>query len=180
MCLTDDDALAEQLRELRNHGQSGPGRFGRASGNHRMSELAAAVGVVQMGRLAGIVERRAALAARYEQGFASLPLALQQSAPGTRANRQTLGVVLSAAHGAGERDRVIAELGQRGVQAGLLSHAVHRLPHMARYAEAAQRQGRSLETSARIVANGLALPLYPSMSPEQQQQVIDAVHAVVR
>jgi dTDP-4-amino-4,6-dideoxygalactose transaminase len=51
---------------------------------------------------------------------------------------------------------------------------------MARYAEAAARQGRSLEISARIVANGLALPLYPSMSPEQHQQVIDAVHAVIR
>jgi perosamine synthetase len=179
MCLTDDDALADALRELRNHGQVAPGRFGRASGNHRMSELAAAVGVVQMGRLAGIVEARAALGARYEQAFASLPISLQQSAPGSIANRQTLGVVLGGERAPGERDRVIEELGRRGVQAGLLSHAVHRLPHMARYAQAAQRQGRGLEASARIVAHGLALPLYPSMSPAQQQQVIDAVHAVI-
>ncbi|HEX2678710.1 MAG TPA: aminotransferase class I/II-fold pyridoxal phosphate-dependent enzyme, partial [Polyangiales bacterium] len=62
MCLTDDDALAATLAQLRNHGQVSPGVFARASGNHRMSEIAAAIGSVQMKRLDGIVSGRRALA----------------------------------------------------------------------------------------------------------------------
>ncbi len=176
MCLTDDAVLAQRLRELRNHGQSAPGTFARASGNHRMTELAAAAGVVQMTRLQAIVDARVALAARYQQAFTGLPLSLQHAAPGAQPNHQTFGVVL---HASGERQRVIDALGARGVQAGALSYALHGLPHLAPYAQAAREAGRTFERSARIARDGLALPLFPGMREAEQQQVIDAVQAVL-
>jgi perosamine synthetase len=178
MCLIDDDTLADALRELRNHGQAAPGRFGRASGNHRMSEIGAAIGAVQMTRLTGIVDARRALAARYRQALSGLPLAMQEHAPSAQANHQTLGIVLRA-DARLARDQVIEALAGRGVQAGALSHALHRLPHLAPHAESALREGRSLESSATIASRGLALPLYPAMSHAEQDRVIDAVHAVL-
>jgi len=179
MCLTDDDALAERLRELRNHGQSAPGRFARASGNHRLTELAAAVGSVQMTRLPGIVQARRTLADRYHKGLSGLPITMQQSAPGADANHQTFGVLLAANKGAAERDRVVQALIARGVQAGALSYALHALPQLAACAQAAAEQGRSLATSASIVARGFAIPLYPGLSDAEQDQVIAALHAVL-
>ncbi len=174
MCLTDDPALAERIRELRNHGQAGPGRFGRAAGNERMSEISAAVGVVQMTRLPTILERRRALAARYRQAFAGLPLRMQAAAPGALPNHQTLGVVLDERL---DRDALIARLGERGVQAGLLSYALQSLPQLREAADAAARAGRSLAAAEAIAARGMALPLYPTFAEADQDRVIEALRA---
>jgi perosamine synthetase len=174
MCLTDDPALAERMRELRNHGQAGPGRFGRAAGNERMSEISAAVGVVQMTRLPTILERRRALAARYRASFAGMPLRMQAAAPGALPNHQTLGVVLDEGL---DREALIARLGERGVQAGLLSYALQRLPQLTAAAEAAARAGRSLAAAEAIAARGMALPLFPTLGEAEQDRVIEALRA---
>jgi perosamine synthetase len=178
MCLTDDDALAATLRELRNHGQHAPGRFARAAGNHRMSEIAAAIGCVQMQRLDGIVSARRSLAARYQHALAGLPLRWQRAAAGAEANHQTFGIVLADSAGV-ERDRLIERLAERGVQAGALSHSIHRLPQMQSHAESAASAGRSLASSAQIAARGLALPLYPELTHAEQDQVVDALRAAL-
>jgi dTDP-4-amino-4,6-dideoxygalactose transaminase len=172
MCLTDDAALAERVRELRNHGQAAPARFARAAGNERMSELSAAVGVVQMTRLTTIVEQRRALAARYREGLADLPLRMQAAAPGATPNHQTLGVVLDPGL---DRDALIARLAQRAVQAGLLSYALHRLPQLRDAAEVAARAGRSLQNAEAIAERGMCLPLFPTLTHAEQDQVIAAL-----
>jgi perosamine synthetase len=174
MCLTDDATLAERLRELRNHGQAAPARFARAAGNERMSELSAAVGVVQMTRLATIVEQRRALAARYGEALAGLPLRMQAAAPGASPNHQTLGVVLDAGL---DRDALIARLAQRGVQAGLLSYALHRLPQLSDAGEVAARAGRSLVNAEAIAERGMCLPLFPTLTHAEQDQVVAALRA---
>jgi perosamine synthetase len=179
MCLTDDDALAERLRELRNHGQSGPGRFSRASGNARLTEVAAAMGSVQMQRLAGIVSERRALAVRYAQALAALPVGLQRSAPGALPNHQTFGLLLGPDKTSADRDRVVEALIARGIQAGALSYALHRLPQLAASARAAAGQARSLEASASIATRGFAIPLFPGLDEPDQDKVIAALHAVL-
>lgn len=179
MCLTDDAALADALRELRNHGQSAPGRFGRASGNYRLAEVAAAIGSVQMDRLGEIVSARTRLAARYREAFAGLPVAPQCAAEGAEPNHQTMGLLLPAGRSAVDRDRFVEELGRRGVQAGLLSYAGHLLPQLAAYATAARAAGRALENSAAIATRGFAIPLYPRLPDADQVHVIEAVRAVL-
>src|SRR5262249_48740530 len=154
-----------------------PGRFARASGNHRMSEIAAAIGGVQIERLPAIVAARRGLAARYHVALAGLPLRWQAQAQGAEANHQTFGIVLEGARI--ERDPLSERLGALGVQAGALSHAIHRLPQMQRQAEAAARAGRGLETSARIARHGLALPLYPELGAAEQDRVIEALRAAL-
>jgi perosamine synthetase len=178
-CLTDDPSLADRLRALRNHGQRAPGEFVCAAGNQRMTELAAAIGQVQLEKLAQLCQARRSLA---ESMIRALPqLTFQRTSAGGLANRQTLGALVGPPHqGSAERDRVLAALAARGVQAGKLSYALHTLPQFAAEAAAAARAGRWLATSADIAARGLCLPLFPGMSEDQRDQVITAVTAVLR
>jgi perosamine synthetase len=183
MCLTDDESLAERLRELRNHGQGAPGgvvtpgKFPRASGNHRMSEVGAAIGVEQMKRLDAIVRARRQLTARYQPALESLGLMLQQEPPGAVTNRQTLGVLLPEPCSAAQRDAFIAALEPHGVQAGALTYALNALPHLAALPSA---QATLFPCSESIVRRGLALPLYPGMTEAEQATVVAGVKAALR
>jgi dTDP-4-amino-4,6-dideoxygalactose transaminase len=179
MCLTDDDTVAARLRVLRNHGQSAPGVFERPAGNLRMSEIAAAIGAVQMARLPALVAARRTLGAEYDRALGALGLATQKSAPGAESNRQTLGVLLPPGRTEADRDRVVAALAAQGVEAGRLSHALHRLPHLAICAAAARALGRSLHHSASISARGFALPLHPALAGDEQARVVTALRDVL-
>ncbi|MDB4991074.1 MAG: Bacillosamine/Legionaminic acid biosynthesis aminotransferase PglE [Myxococcaceae bacterium] len=171
-CLTDDDALAEQLRALRNHGQRAPGVFVCAAGNQRMTELAAAIGSEQLKKLSALVSARRRLGAQIQAAF---PGGSFQCASATgEPNQQTLGLLVGPmGEGAATRDRVIAALREGAVQSGPLSYALHTLPQFGQAARAAERAGRSLLVARDIAERGLALPLFPSMSDPQVQTVIE-------
>ncbi len=175
MCVTDDDAIAARLRVLRNHGQATPGEFIEAAENHRLTEMAAAIGIVQMGRLDAIVERRRTLAARYEE---ALPATLlhQRAPAGSSPNHQTYGLLLPEGAGPADRDRAVEALRERGVGAGRLSYALHRLPVIA---QAAGAKPDAFPASASIVDRGLALPLFPRMTDAEQSVVVEEVQRVL-
>jgi perosamine synthetase len=177
MCLTDDPELAECLRELRNHGQASPGNFARASGNYRMSEVAAALGVVQLSRLSGMVEARATLAARYAQAFEPSPLRVQRAPAGARPNYQTYGVLLPEGC---DREQVLLALRALDIEAGKLSYALHTLPQFVSEAHEARELGQAFPHSTALAERGIALPLWPGLSESDQSKVIEAVHAVLR
>jgi perosamine synthetase len=177
ICLTDDPKLADQMRALRNHGQLSAGVFIRASGNYRMTNLAAAIGVIQMARLDELVRARQALAQRY---LDALPkLCFQKLPENALSNYQTFGFLLPEGTSAARRDQVVTALGKAGVQSGILSYALHRIEHLKPAARAAEKAGRSFEASSGIADRGIALPIYPSMSRDDQDRVIQAVGEVL-
>jgi dTDP-4-amino-4,6-dideoxygalactose transaminase len=138
-----------------------------------MTEVAAAIGRVQLAKLSALVDARRAHAARIRAPFSE---ALFQRAPvGGVANGQTLGMLVAEGRGSEERDRLIASLREHGVQAGPLSYALHRLPQLAEAAASARAVGRSLEQARAIAERGVSLPLFPSMSDAQVELVIAAL-----
>jgi len=175
MCLTNDAELAQRLRELRNHGQGVPGVFQRASGNYRLSELAAALGVAQLRRLDSMLIERGRLAARYNEALARFtPQRLPEAA---RSNHQTFGIVLPKGL---RRDTVIGELRALGVEAARLSYALHTLPQFAASARDAAAAGRTFPEATRIAEQGVALPLWPGLSVDEQRHVIASLLSVIR
>ncbi len=125
--LVEDGDQAQRLRSLRNHGMAADGvdrgwqRFVRVGFNYRLSDLAAAVGVVQMGRLDAIVSARRRVAATY------LPLLARVA--GLRVPRgyeladlsfQSLVVEVDQEI---ERDGVIGALGAAGMGASIGGYA---------------------------------------------------------
>ena len=167
MCLTDDEDIAEQLRVLRNHGRLA-NEFIVPAGNFRMTEIAAALGLTQLQRLDEIVGRRREIGSLYREGLGDT-VDLQATPDGARSNYQTFGVVLPQGQ---NRDAFREELRTRGVEAGLLSYAVHELGSFAGHHE-------SLPIAEHIAAHGVALPLYPQMRNTEVQEVIRRVREVL-
>jgi perosamine synthetase len=171
MCLTDDPALAEHLRWLRNHGQRTPGDFVEPSGNHRLTDMAAAIGLVQLDRLDGVVQERGRLAARYRERLPGLTF--QEVPPRARSNHQTIGVRLPDGI---DRDATIATMAAADVQTGRISYALSRVPTVASRALVSSNP----VNAERIVDEALALPAYEGMTDAEQDRVIDALRRVLQ
>jgi perosamine synthetase len=167
MCLTDDDDLADKLRMLRNHGQLG-GEFVVASGNSRMTEIAAALGLSQLKRLDEIVGRRRELASLYARELGG-ELDLQSTPAGAESNYQTFGVILPQGY---NRKSVCEKLHERGVEAGLLSFAIHKLGSFT-------GSDASMPIAEHIAARGIALPLYPQMRNAEAEEVVKSLREVL-
>lgn len=162
--LTDDAELAQTLRVLRNHGQSVPGVFETGSGNYRLSELAAAVGLAQLDKLDAMIARRREHAAAIRAGLPELRF--QRVVEGARGNEQTLGAVLPDGV---DRERFFSGMRAREVQAGILSYDLTAIGTLS---------GLAPNASA-IVARGIALPLYPQMTVAERERVIEATRAAI-
>lgn len=171
MVLTNDGALDESLRTLRNHGQwtdgGGTVCFERASGNHRMTEMAAALGTTQLDHLPRILQSRRSQRASYEKTFGHLRW--QVAAPGTVANHQTVGFV---AESAAEAIRIRAGLRARGVQAGLLGFALGQLPSLGSHR-------KRTPVAEQIEACGVSLPAYCGMSDGTMRRVVRSLGDVL-
>jgi perosamine synthetase len=182
ICLTDDPSLADKLRALRNHGlDPSSGDFILHATNLRMSEIAAAIGTVQMSRLDTMLDARRKLGNRYQASLSPLSsTGLQRAPENALPNFQTFGVILPPHLSGPGRDRVIAELGQHQIQTSLLGHALHRLQPFQRFAPQPAPSHSALPASAAIALRGLALPLFPTMTDSQQDKVVDSLKNVLK
>jgi len=161
MVLCDDPELVEKAVARRNHGMSTQPPYAVAGLNYRMMEVAAAIGRVQIDRLDGFLETRRALAAVYAR---EVPLVRQAAPAGARVNHQTFGVLLPESATVADRDRVVATMRKKGVEAQILSFANQLLPAFAATAQSAP-------VAENVARRGIALPLHPAMSEEDAVQV---------
>lgn len=170
---THDAEFAERMRSLRNHGAegmmgdgSGMADFVRAAWNYRMTDLQGAVLRAQLARTAEFVQAREAMAERYDAAFSALPLHRQTEPAGSQHSFQSY--VLRAER----RDELAAWLLERGVQTRQGTHAIHLLrAYRTRYAPDA------LPGCLDAHRHSIALPIYPTMTREQQAHVIASVVA---
>lgn len=174
---TDDEALADRLRLLRNHGgvrQNGRFRFEAAGFNYRMSDILAAVGLAQLRRLDQILAARRA-------GALWLTARLN-GAPGIRPPAEPLWgghiyqsyVVLL--EGDIDRDRVIGFMADHGIETTIGTYALHAEPFFRR--TFGYRPG-DLPNSYRAYLQTLTLPLYPQLGPEDLERVAGTLERAV-
>jgi perosamine synthetase len=117
MVTTDDDGVADRLRLLRNQGMRQRYRYEVPGHNYRMTDLQAAVGLPQIGRLGRIVERRGEHARRLSAGLGDVPgLTLPRELPGRSHVWHQYTVLVDESL---DRDRVVADLTAAGVGAGV-------------------------------------------------------------
>lgn len=167
---TDDDALADTLRAMREYGWRERYISGIAGMNSRLDPLQAAILRVKLGNLPADTARRQAIAARYNTGLAGLGgLGLPAVRPGA-APVYHLYVVDAGAR----RDELQAKLKERGV--GTLIHypvPVHLQPA---YKDRVAMGPGGLPRTERAAQSVLSLPLYPQLGDAE----VDAVIAAVR
>ena len=170
---TNDPALADRMRCLRNHGAeglmqdgSGMADFVRPAWNYRLTDIQGAVLRAQLGQVDTFVARRQAVAAAYDDAFAGLPLPRQTAAADSSHSFQSY--VARSEH----RDALAGFLLQRGIQTRQGTHAIHLLgAYKERYSE------RALPGCLDAHRHSIALPLYPTLREEQVEHVIASVLA---
>ena len=182
MVMTGRDDWADRLRRLRDHGASISAWARHDSSlaieeylepgfNFRMSDLLAAVGLVQLERLDQIVARRRALAAVYQEalaGYAALQMA--SDPPWGLANFQSFWVVLPDDCSRG-RDDLLVGLLARGILARRGIMAAHLEPAFAGF------ECPALPVTEHLTRRSLLLPLFHTMTESDQGRVVDALRA---
>jgi dTDP-4-amino-4,6-dideoxygalactose transaminase len=169
--VTDDAALSQRMRMLRDHAQSTRYVHAEIGFNYRMDGLQGAVLGIKLKHLPGWTARRTDLAVRYRSRLAGLPLELPATGP-NRTHVWHLFVVLHP-----ERDRLRAMLADQNIQTGLhYPTPVHLQPA---YAHLGYGPG-DYPVTERVSRQCLSLPLFPEMTDEQQDATIDAVADAVR
>ncbi|MBI3746202.1 MAG: DegT/DnrJ/EryC1/StrS family aminotransferase [Chloroflexi bacterium] len=167
---TNDDELADRLRLYRNQGMRSRYEFEILGFNYRMTDLNAAIGLVQLAKLERNTARRQAIAAAYDAGFADLPVRTPVVPDGRTHVYHQYTIDVGPA-----RDAIIAAIKEGGVGADIYYPIpVHRQAYI-------QERGlhADLPVTDRAAAQTIALPMYPAMAPEDRSTVIEVVRAAV-
>lgn len=187
MVTTEDDRLAERIRLMRLHGISrdvwdrytstrpswyyevvAPGY------KYNLTDIAAAMGLVQLGKAQVFQNRREAIARQYHAAFAGHPaleIPLQRHVEDTHAwhlyvlrlNLERLTI---------DRNQFIQEMAQRGVGCSVHFIPLHMQPY---WRERYNLDPTMFPVATREFERVVSLPIYPDMDDSMVQRVIDAV-----
>lgn len=183
MLTTSRADWAERARRLREHSMSvsaaerhtalvSPAEvYDEIGFNYRMTDLQAAVGIVQLGKLQELVFRRRELAARYRETLGAVPGIRMVADPQHGAgNFQSLWIEVGDEYPL-DREQLLEQLADAGVSARRGIMAAHRQPP---YAHSASVR-IPLPVTERLTDRTLILPLYHQLEEREQDVVIDAV-----
>jgi dTDP-4-amino-4,6-dideoxygalactose transaminase len=181
MIVTSDGDVAARLRRLREHGMDVSAaqrhmsrqpvieHYLETGYNYRMTDIQAAVGLVQLGKLRRMVERRRELAARYQEALSAVPGLKTITDPVYgKTNYQSFWVVLPDDYPL-SRDGLLRSLADAGVSARRGIMAAHREPAYADHDHA------ELPVTEYLTYRSLILPLFHEMAVDEQETVISAL-----
>jgi dTDP-4-amino-4,6-dideoxygalactose transaminase len=190
MVVTFDQALAARMRIMRLHGISRDA-FDRFQSRtpawyyeivapgfkYNLTDIAAALGRVQLTRLPGFAARRQQLAARYREELAGLPLILPADAPPGDAHAWHLYVIRLTDDARATRDEVIQSLSDAGIATSVHYVPLHRQPY---WRDRYGLKPEQFPVAERAYQRMISIPLFTAMSDGEQDRVIAALRAAVR
>ncbi len=183
MITTNDQELARRLRTLRNHGIASEWRQREERGtweydmvelgfNYRLPDLSCALGSAQLTRLPEWVERRRAIAARYDSLLAEVHDVRRPVEPeGRRASWHLYPIRLTGDDAESKRAATFTHLRMHGIGVNVHYRPVHlhtyyqRLGYPVDLCPVAEREYKGL----------LSLPMWPGLTDTDQDRVIDLV-----
>lgn len=171
MITTNNDEWADQARMVKKFGMKaveGRPMFTMAGTNYKLSDILGAVGLAQMDKVEKIIERRIELAGNYDRLLQDDERIISPTVEkGVRHNYQTYATYVTVK---GARDRLISDLRDKNIETQIGTYALHLQPSF----EEVKRIG-SLDVSEMLFKNLLALPMSNSMTPDDQQYVVDEI-----
>lgn len=188
MALTNSDEVAHKMALLRSHGitrdtaqmthvPDGPWYYQQIDlgYNYRMTELQAALGGSQMQRLDAFVARRHQLAQRYDQLLAALPVTTPWQHPDSYSGLHLYVIRLHLDNINKSHRQVFEALREQGIGVNLHYIPVHTQPHY-------QRMGFKVgdyPQAEQYYAEAISLPMYQTLSDDQQNQVVAVLQKVL-
>ncbi|MFZ4701669.1 MAG: DegT/DnrJ/EryC1/StrS family aminotransferase, partial [Candidatus Methylumidiphilus sp.] len=188
MALTNDIILAERMALLRSHGitrdpalmthaPDGPWYYQQIDlgFNYRMTDIQAALGISQMERLDEYVARRHALAQRYDELLADMPLTTPWQHPDSYSGLHLYVIRLHLDKINATHRQVFEALREQGIGVNLHYIPIYQQPY---YQAMGFQQGYCPEAE-QYYAEAISLPMYPTLSEAQQVQVVKSLNKVL-
>lgn len=175
--MTDDEEGADLVRALANHGGIAKYRHDVAGFNSRLDGLQAVVLRAKLARLAeGNAARRAA-AARYDELLGDLAAAGRLTLPVTAAGNVHVWHLYVVRVTGADRDAVVGKLNAEGIGAGVHYPApVHLTPAFGHLGHGRGDFPHAEQAADRM----LSLPLFPQITADQQQRVVETLRNALR
>ncbi|MCU1224399.1 MAG: putative PLP-dependent enzyme involved in cell wall biosis [Edaphobacter sp.] len=185
MITTSDPVLAEKLRRRRQHAMSlsdvvrhnakqiASETYDEVGFNFRMTDMQAAIGITQLGRLGDFLQRRRYLAMRYTKAL--LPLSwLQVPFVPSNCHHNYQSYMVRLLDGfALKRDALMQKLLEKKISTRRAIMAIHReLPYRSPH------WNDSLPQTNLVSDTGLILPLFHQMTDADQDYVIESLYAL--
>lgn len=169
MVVTNDAELAARVRHLTTQAKMPDSGYlhDQVGYNYRLTNLAAALGLAQLGRIDDFVAAKQRIAERYDIAFAALPLTLP---PRVRGADSTYWLYSVLTENQEDRDALLIRLNQEGIGARPLWRPLSDQPSF----EGARAVGGAAVARS-LFERGVSLPSSTHLLPSQQQRVIDVV-----
>jgi dTDP-4-amino-4,6-dideoxygalactose transaminase len=177
---TDDPDIAARLHSIRSHGASTSDlhryrsktvqfeEYRELGYNYRMTDIQAAIGLVQMRKLDSILAERRRLAARYGELLRDCEwLELPSEPPNRFHTYQSYCIRLVTPE---PREAIMTEMADRGIATRRGVMAIHLEPFYM-----SMCPGVRLPVTERCSAETLLLPLYPGLTDDEQQLVVESL-----
>jgi perosamine synthetase len=178
MVTLDNATLKERIDSERNQGRApdmGWLDHDRLGFNYRLTDIACAIGLVQLRRLDGMLADRARVAGWYRDALAGIE-GLEVPCPDAGGDRRGWFVFVVQVPRGHDRDEVIRALRARGVQCKPYLPAIHL---MSFYRERFGHREGEFPVCEDVAARSLALPFFPAMIESQVERVAKALREAV-
>lgn len=185
MAMTQDAQLAKRMQLLRSHGitreaadmthaPDGPWYYQQIDlgFNYRMTDMQAALGLSQMQRLDEFVTKRHAIAKRYEDLLTDQPVITPCQLTDSYSSLHLYVIRLKLKKIVSTHRQVFETLRAAGIGVNLHYIPVHTQPY---YQMLGFKTG-DLPEAERYYAEAISLPMYPGLTEEQQDQVVEALN----
>lgn len=180
MITTPNLSFTERARRIRSHGETMAAslrhkakmvtieKYVEVGGNFRLTDIQAALGLVQMKRFEKILNIRRRLAARYDQLLSSDPRIVVPFVPKECRHSYQSYMVKLPGYTAKKREKLMQKLLDCGISTRRGIMTVHREPYFVK------RFGKlSLPVTEEVSDSSIILPLYPAMTVKEQDFVVD-------
>ncbi|MEK6799133.1 MAG: DegT/DnrJ/EryC1/StrS family aminotransferase [Planctomycetota bacterium] len=180
MIVTDDDALADLCRSLRNQGRDAGGGWlahQRLGYNYRLSDINAALGLAQLRRIDEIIAQRDRVYSLYHARLADdRRVRMQHVLPDQRVSWFVFVVRLADEYAQADRDRILGQLSSRGIGCNNYFTPIHLQPF---YAERFGSKPGDFPVCEALAARTLALPLHHELTEADVDLVCNSLRKLL-
>jgi len=170
MITCEDDKLAEKMRMIRHQGQDYRYHHVILGYNYRMTELQAAMGIVQLTKIEKVLRRKEKIAQRYNQAFESTKNIRPPFVPEYVTKHAWYMYAISV--GNKNREAIVKKLGKKGIETRLSFPPIHTQPL---YKKLFNYKEDSFPITYEAWKKLIDIPIWAGMKKKEQDRVINAL-----